>query len=363
MGTWGHVNLDSDYARDELGERVHELVGSLMARARGAQSRECDELDYTALFVEFEVLFALDDKQLVSIDTLPAPEEVEQLKADYLRDWDTHIDDVNPTAEHKLKRRGCIVQTFDRFRQICAREAERLRSQAEDPEWVETEPPTLGELTGGERAGPHAVLGDYEISLPESWTLYTDDGLKRLPPDLLFHRFLQEAVFHAKAEVLEETPSGAMPGELLDQPCQIDRLAFMTVKPSSSAQVGPPVEPYLLLALMQPTGPSDGGVPNEYNLAFGAEAFLMPHYAEVGWHVGSLAGDEPECEIDLLGVSSFRPLPGGGDTPELYQSLFFHRAADDRLLVLEYGHLGDFEDDAPNAVLVRHLADSLRRAR
>ena len=121
MGTWGAGNLDNDYAWDELDDRSAKLINALMRRARRKTSREADEYDYTTLFAEFEIVFALEARKLIGGHLLPAPEAVEELKWDFLRDWDACINELKPTEEHKKNRRRRILQTFNRFKRICER--------------------------------------------------------------------------------------------------------------------------------------------------------------------------------------------------------------------------------------------------
>jgi hypothetical protein len=66
----------------------------LWKRARKKTSREGDEYDYTTLFVEFEILFALDDRKLIRerCNVLPTPAEVDALKAELICAGDNNID-------------------------------------------------------------------------------------------------------------------------------------------------------------------------------------------------------------------------------------------------------------------------------
>lgn len=125
MGTWGDGNLQNDSALDELSDCTSGLVKSLIDRAKRPSSREGGDYDYTTPFVEFEIIFALDAKRLLESTALPSPDEVEELKWDYMRDWDANIDQMEPTPKHKKGRRRCILRTFDRFKRICLRIAER----------------------------------------------------------------------------------------------------------------------------------------------------------------------------------------------------------------------------------------------
>jgi hypothetical protein len=123
MGTWDAGNLDNDYALDELSERLDKLVKGLWSRAKKKTSREGDEYDYTTLFVEFEILFALEDRKLVRerCGAMPTPDEVEKVKLNFINEWDANIDALEPTEEHKQNRRKVILQTFNRFKRICRR--------------------------------------------------------------------------------------------------------------------------------------------------------------------------------------------------------------------------------------------------
>ena len=123
MGTWGPKNLDNDYALDELGDRIDKLVKRLWSRAKKKTSREGDEYDYTTLFVEFEILFAMEDRKLVRdcCGVMPTPAEVEKVKLDYIQAWDKNIDALEPTEDQKRDRRKAILQTFNRFKRISRR--------------------------------------------------------------------------------------------------------------------------------------------------------------------------------------------------------------------------------------------------
>jgi hypothetical protein len=121
MGTWGPGNLENDYALDELCERGSELVKTLWARAKSKESRQGDEYDYTTLFVEFEIVFALEEHNLLECDVFPTPDDVAKLKGEYLAEWEPYYRELTSTEEHLKARRECIANTFDRFRKICAK--------------------------------------------------------------------------------------------------------------------------------------------------------------------------------------------------------------------------------------------------
>lgn len=125
MGTWGPGNLDNDYAHCELADRSVDLINTMMERARRKKSREFDEYDYTTLFVELEIVFALDAKGLLKSYALPTPDEVEELKWDFVRDWETCYKEGNGRID--AARRRCILQTFNRFKRLCKKHLESPR--------------------------------------------------------------------------------------------------------------------------------------------------------------------------------------------------------------------------------------------
>jgi hypothetical protein len=124
MGTWGPGNLDSDGALDELATRSAELVTQLWTRAQTKESWQADEWDHDALFVDFEILFALEEGGLLSSGTLPPPTEVDPVRDRWLAGWDAYIDELHPQPGFKEERRAVIAKTFARFRSICAKHHE-----------------------------------------------------------------------------------------------------------------------------------------------------------------------------------------------------------------------------------------------
>ena len=119
MGYWGTGNLENDYAAEDLAERTEKMVRAMLRRARRKVTRQWDEYDHTALLVDFEILFALEAKQLLTCD-LPAAEEMAKLKASFLKDYDAY---TNPD-EHGPEFRKALAKTFDRFQRICAKHAD-----------------------------------------------------------------------------------------------------------------------------------------------------------------------------------------------------------------------------------------------
>lgn len=99
-------------------ERGNEIIERLLSLAKNPRSREADEAEYYALFVDFEFVFALNTKGLFACQFPPADEIVE-LRDDYIAGWDAYIDNLKPKAEFKRKRRSHILRTFNRFIRIC----------------------------------------------------------------------------------------------------------------------------------------------------------------------------------------------------------------------------------------------------
>lgn len=172
MGTWGPGNLDNDYAAEALSMRGQELVQGFLDRARRSESREADEWDYTTLFVELEILFALDERGLLR-GPLPDPGDIQALSTDYLTGWDAMIDEVGPTEAHKVGRRRIIEQSFERLRQLC----ERYAAEAVAP-FVEQR---LVFISGPPGVGKSTILAHVAESLPSAAWLDGDDVWKIRP--------------------------------------------------------------------------------------------------------------------------------------------------------------------------------------
>jgi hypothetical protein len=120
MGTWGPGNLDSDYAHDDLSGRTSTLVRTLWQRAHTKLSREADEWDYTTLFVELEILFALDAAGLLIGTRLPSSDEVRALATDYIAEWEPYYADELGASDGAADERKLAIQnTFERFAALC----------------------------------------------------------------------------------------------------------------------------------------------------------------------------------------------------------------------------------------------------
>ncbi|MCB9603715.1 MAG: hypothetical protein H6722_12125 [Sandaracinus sp.] len=118
MGYWGTGNLESDYALDEIDTRSRKLVRSFLRRARRKTSRQWDEYDHTALLVDFETLFALHARALLSGAALPRPEELDRLEASFMKDYDAYA-----TSQPRPAFRKVLISNFRRLRRICVKHA------------------------------------------------------------------------------------------------------------------------------------------------------------------------------------------------------------------------------------------------
>ena len=124
MGTWGAGNLDNDTALDDLTDRSQALIDQLMSRMRSKQSHEADEWVHSALFVDFEVVFAFNAKRLLLGCTLPSAAEVRALRNAFIANWSLYFDKLGSSAEFKAKREDVIRRTFNRFAALCAKHAD-----------------------------------------------------------------------------------------------------------------------------------------------------------------------------------------------------------------------------------------------
>lgn len=121
MGTWGSGNLDNDTALDELGDRSADLVKQLWTRLQTQESWEADEWAHAALFVDFEVLFALEAGGVFNGWTLPPVDEFDAISVGWLAGWGDYFEGMGATEAFAAERRAVIDATFSKFRDICAK--------------------------------------------------------------------------------------------------------------------------------------------------------------------------------------------------------------------------------------------------
>ncbi len=123
MGTWGSGNLECDGALDEVGERSSALIKQLWERAQNQESWEADEWMHDALFVDFEMLFALENAKLFNGWDLPKPTDVEPARTKWMAGWTSYYEGMGATEEFAAERRSVIEATWQRFMDICAKYA------------------------------------------------------------------------------------------------------------------------------------------------------------------------------------------------------------------------------------------------
>lgn len=360
MGTWGPGNLDSDAASDELGDRTHKLVESLLERARNKLSRDEGEYECAALFIDFEMVLALDAKKLLRCNNLPSSEEVEDLKKDYIREWAVHIDGYEPQPEYKKDRRQVILRTFNRFKKICSRrEQENQESGNPDIEWVEIAPPTLEELTAGSTLSMHPVLGDYQIILPENWSTQSSKVLPATPTFLLTNHFVETdgRTFTAKALVLDDASEDH--GKLAEHPFLLEEVFFATGRSTLPEEVPESADPYILVARLRS---EEGAAPDLYDLVFGSGEALSPNYEGEGCFLyEGPCGKDTTGEMEFLGFYARKQTEYSSNKKlRLFQNMYFHVISKDSLILLEYGGLGEEPNSFSLSVLVGTLPDPNR---
>ena len=71
MGTWGAGNTENDTALDIVGEKSDALIKSVIDALNTKESTEADEFAYGLMFLEMEMIFALDAHKLFNGWSLP----------------------------------------------------------------------------------------------------------------------------------------------------------------------------------------------------------------------------------------------------------------------------------------------------
>lgn len=337
MGTWNHGNLDCDSASDILYEQSKELVDETLKLAGSELACEYDDYDYAKLFVNFEVLFALEQAQLLRY--YPNPGQVAELKDSYLASWDACTDENGNGWDH---RRAVIAETFDRFRLICQKEQRRRDDM---PHWVEVKAPSVSELSRDLALSPHNVFGDLHISLPTTWQAQTSAGPSEVPASTLTHSLLDHS-------------SGRY--SVGNHHFTVERV-FLASGVSLAPDVERPDYPYLLMARLRVADGS--GMPNVNGLVCDTKEVLSPGFQGEGEHVGGSFYFDSLEEFEFHGVQSFRclkPSPGRG-MRRRQKDLYYHKHSADILLLLETGSIQDNDDfHFPDKVLLQHIVDSMR---
>lgn len=128
MGTWGHGNFENDTVAEYYCELLKPLLSQIRNTVSDVKLMEPDEPDSEVMLANIEILTVLAENigrtekewvgDLVFPFPFPDPSEIKTWKTEYLKVWDDQIDGLEPTPEHKQKRRGTIENTFDRFIKI-----------------------------------------------------------------------------------------------------------------------------------------------------------------------------------------------------------------------------------------------------
>lgn len=366
MGTWGPGNLENDYAGDELGDRTHKLVESLLERARNKLSCDQGEYEHTALIVDFEMVFALDAKRLLYCNNLPAVEDIEQLKHEFIREWDVHIEGYDPKPEYKKERRKVILRTFNRFKKICSRrEKENQVSSNAEIEYVEITPPPLEELVAGAALTTHSVCGEYEVTLPRNWSTQTSKEPPTTPNYLLANHFTKDgSTLIANVQVLDDASKDY--GKLVEQPFLLEEVFFATGRSLLPNEVPESADPYILIAKLSS---AEGNAPDLYELVYGTAEALSPSYEGEGCFVDEGPyGKEENDELEFLGLHAWKQSEhSSNEKLKLFQSVYFHVISDDSILLLEFGSLGEEPDSfelsvsvgcQPDPNLTKYMSDT-----
>jgi len=216
MGRWGPGNMDEDCALDVLCEFCAGLVKQTISLAGSQLAAEYDEVQHAQLFVNFEILFLLHEKDMLS--GLPEPEELETVRDLFLKRYDKYSEQ-DPYPE----RRQVIVETFARFHAMC-------REEADGPQLQIIEPPAVEEIAPG--IDMREVLlfdGSVVLEMPAHWQLDTYD--KRLAPAPNHLLALVSAddpdIIRLRKDAFECKPRPGSPGHRCARICS-DRSTFPT---------------------------------------------------------------------------------------------------------------------------------------
>ena len=124
MGTWGAGNFENDDAAEYFIGLCRPLVGQIRNTVAQTALMQPDEPDSDMMMANVEILAVLGSNigktnneeigRLIFPFPLPASEEVQRWKDEYLKVWDGYIDKL-ASGDYKVRRRRVIVDTFDRL--------------------------------------------------------------------------------------------------------------------------------------------------------------------------------------------------------------------------------------------------------
>lgn len=117
MGTWDSGNFDNDYAADHLSIVTGRLITEIEEAFKDESEIEPDEYWGVAVPCHLELLLVIHKQEYVG-SLLPSLEQLTTWKKVYMDVWDRCIDGLEPTPEHKKKRRMILLNTFDNLIEI-----------------------------------------------------------------------------------------------------------------------------------------------------------------------------------------------------------------------------------------------------
>ncbi|MFF3561229.1 DUF4259 domain-containing protein [Streptomyces sp. NPDC002574] len=123
MGSWGAGNFDEDTAADHLGLLTGRLTAEVARAMEGDPSElEPDEYWGVAVPCNLELLHLLATRGWAGA-TLPGAATVRAWKARYLAVWDAAVDELEPGADYRVRRREVLERTFDGLAKVAERRA------------------------------------------------------------------------------------------------------------------------------------------------------------------------------------------------------------------------------------------------
>jgi hypothetical protein len=124
MGTWGAGNFENDDAAEYFIGLCKPLVEQIRNTVAQPALMQPDEPDSDIMMANVEILAVLGSNigktnneeigRLIFPFPLPASEEVQRWKYEYLKVWDGYIDKL-AGGDYKVRRRRVLVDTFDRL--------------------------------------------------------------------------------------------------------------------------------------------------------------------------------------------------------------------------------------------------------
>ncbi len=116
MGVWGAGNFDNDTAADHVSLITSRLFDEIQEAMDDPSELEPDEYWGAAVPCNIQLLVLIAKQGFVGC-RIPDPETAVTWKRVYMKVWERNIDNLQPHAEHKARRREVLQETFD---ELCA---------------------------------------------------------------------------------------------------------------------------------------------------------------------------------------------------------------------------------------------------